>query len=140
VKPPLCHYSTTMVAAVLAVVISAPVQAMDDAAFLDMTNQEAGQDSGKASPVAPVAKKTVPAEPRQQASDSEETDIQAARLGITTPVGKQALVQELRNYYPGSYRTFRGLDPQQVKELVELFSNTGELGDVLMRMDTMASN
>lgn len=139
-KSPLFHYSTSMVAAALAVLTSAPVQAVDDAAFLDMANQEAARDSGTASPVTPVANKTATAEPRQQASDSEEIDIQAARLGITTPVGKEALVQELRNYYPGSYRAFRGLDSEQVSELVELFSNTGELGDVLMRMDTMATN
>ena len=73
-------------------------------------------------------------------SNNESTEIRAARLGVMTPYGKRALVQELRNYYPGSYRDFRSLNTAQVNELVVLFEETGNLNEVLAQMDTMGVN
>jgi len=73
-------------------------------------------------------------------SGAENSEITAARLGVMTPYGKRALVQELRNYYPGSYREFRTLDGQQVNELVMLFEQTGNLNQVLAKMDRMVTN
>ena len=73
------------------------------------------------------------------ARSAEDTEITAARLGVMTPYGKRALVQELRNYYPASYRDFRGLDNAQVNELVVLFEANGNLNQVLANMDQMLS-
>jgi len=144
----------SMAVAMLAGLIALPVAAMDDATFLRMTNQQAAMDSGEvvAEPVASAARGSAaskaaivvaPAVATTDVSDASAeaaTEVTAARLGVTTPYGKKALVQELRNYYPGSYSTFRGLSREQVNELVRLFSAGGDLNQVLAKMDRMASN
>ena len=74
------------------------------------------------------------------AVQDDPADVRAARLGIITPYGKNALVQELRAYYPESYRLFRGLDRGKVQVLVDEFENTGDVVKVLGRMDQMVEN
>ena len=74
------------------------------------------------------------------AGDRESREIIAARLGVMTPYGKRALVEELRNYYPGAYREFRRLNTKQVNDLVALFVESRNLNQVLANMDQMLSN
>ena len=148
--------------AMLAALIAWPATAADTLSndeFLAMTNSQAeetdmpaagqvpdqAQQPVQAAVQVPAAQATSPvlisstAATATAAAGAEKTEITAARLGVMTPYGKRALVQELRNYYPGSYREFRTLDGQQVNELVMLFEVTGNLNQVLAKMDGMVT-
>ena len=73
-------------------------------------------------------------------TQEDPAEVRAARLGVITPYGKNALVQELRAYYPASYRSFRGLDKGRVQVLVDEFEDSGDVIKVLSLMDKMAQN
>jgi len=147
------HLSSTNgiagVTAMLVALIAWPAAAANTLSsddFLAMTNSQAEQTDmpgfvqrQQDQPAAAVA--TTSNQPAAAVtSKNESTEIKAARLGVMTPYGKRALVQELRNYYPGSYRDFRSLNTDQVNELVVLFEQTGNLNQVLAHMDTMSIN
>jgi len=70
----------------------------------------------------------------------DPAEVKAARLGIITPYGKNALVQELRAYYPASYHHFRGLDRGKVQVLVDEFEDNGDVIKVLSLMDAMGQD
>jgi hypothetical protein len=111
----------------------AAANALSNDDFLAMTNSQANEtDMPDSSKVQQSAQEAAVVN-----GDAESTEITAARLGVMTPYGKRALVQELRNYYPGSYRDFRSLSSGQVDELVVLFEQSGDLNQVLARMDHM---
>ena len=74
------------------------------------------------------------------AVDTSGTDreaVMAARLGVSMPVGRAALEAELRSYYPGAYRTYRGLDSEQTRQLWQVFDQTGSAIRVLEEMDAL---
>ena len=129
--------------AMLAGLVAGPAAAaatLSNSDFLTMTNSQAeATDMPVEMPVSLEVGRS--AQQPATASDLavEGNEITAARLGVMTPYGKRALVQELRNYYPGSYRDFRSLDGVQVNELVVLFEQSGNINQVLGRMDKMGA-
>lgn len=112
---------------------AAGANALNSEQFLAMTNSQAEQTDMPDS----EARHRTAQSAAVATSNDESTEITAARLGVMTPYGKRALVQELRNYYPGSYRDFRSLDSAQVYQLVVMFEQSGNLNEVLAKMDKM---
>jgi len=123
----------------MAAVFALPAAAAADDDYASALSREASSNR-----LVSVSSRTVSAgrSPYQGSLVSQEdpAEVRAARLGIITPYGKNALVQELRAYYPESYRFFRGLDRGKVQILVDEFEKTGDVVKVLGRMDHMVEN
>lgn len=112
----------------LLLLVALPVAAVADKDYAGALEREAG--GTRVTVVAPTAR-VVGVEP------FDPMAVRAAQLGVITPYGKAALVDELRSYYPGAYRSFRALSDSQVRQLVLEFEQHANIVSVLSLMDGM---
>lgn len=129
----LLHFIQLIAISSVALLFALPAAAAADDDYVSALSREASGDSQ-------VLVATGRVRPSYEAGSSAQVDpddVKAARLGIITPYGKNALVQELRAYYPASYRSFRGLDRGKVQVLVDAFKDSGDVTKVLSLMDGM---
>ena len=138
------HFITTLLISSMATWFALPAVAAADGDYASALSREA-----KLSPMVSVSVTTArlsqqapqPSYSKNSTAAQEDpAEVRAARLGVITPYGKNALVQELRAYYPASYRFFRGLDRDRVQVLVDEFENSGDVTKVLSLMDKMQDN
>lgn len=107
------HWAATALAALVSVAL--PAAAAADKEYADALEREAGQTGVVQYP----------------------SELAIGRSGPVAEDVERALVEELRSYYPASYRAFRGLTEQQVEQLVAVFAERADIIAVLKEMDRM---
>jgi len=137
--PQPLHFLRFLAISMMALVFALPAAAAADDDYASALSREASNNR-----IVSVSRTVSVDRSQYQGSlmnqQEDPADVRAARLGVITPYGKNALVQELRAYYPSSYRFFRGLDRSKVQVLVNEFENTGDVVKVLSLMDKMQDN